>query len=340
MSQPINQTSGDPTTRLKATLVVLNQELNSLASQGNYQVGLWLMGHRLAWEDSATPGLLEQDDYLAQSNGFGALKNLVPSEDIEMVRHVRLLKPEHLPVLANQLSTLKPWGESPVYLATTRALQGFGVISKTEAKGLILLTDGGDERFHARQQADMQTVLEQHYRRHVPIHIIGLSLTTSSHGDVIKQYRELARRTGGSFRTVDSAIDLQRAFEQTLQTIAHPDDAAHETVAGGQPSEAGAAMSATTVAVERGRSIARSQIDGVVLYFGQPVPNATVRAVGNFSRSTKSDKRGNFTLADLPPGDYELQVEGIARNQIRDVSRTVTVRPHPQSPPFVEMILE
>jgi hypothetical protein len=341
MSRPMaTQGGGDMTMRMSAALRVLNDELDWMARQGNYQVGLWLSGHRLAWEDTANPGLREQHDYLAQSNGYGGLKNLVPSEDVEMVRHVRLLKPEHLPVLMNQLSKLQPWGESPVYLATTQAIEGFGVVASTESKGLILVTDGGDERFQPRQQASMQTVLTQHYRRHVPIHIIGISLTPAGHGDIIRQYRELVRRAGGSFQIVDSTFGLKQAFDQALKVIVHPDEAAAETIAAGQAPEGYGSVAATTVAAERGRSVPRSQIDGVVLFYGQPVANATVEAAGALSRNTKSDKHGNFTLSDLPPGDYELRVEGIARNQIREATRGVTVEPRPQTPPFVEIVLE
>ncbi len=322
-------------TRLDASKQILQMALRDLAHHGNYSVGLWLLGHRVAWEDSELPGLLEQTDYLAQTNGFSVLQNLVPGDDVEMVRHVRPLKPEHLMLVASGLNTIKPWGESPVYLALARAIDEFGMASKQDRRGIILITDGGNEQWKATQTRTLQNILSVHYRRHVPVHIIGIDLNKEDHAQAINDYEELARRTGGSFRQVSTATKLDETFCDVVQKISDPSAQATEEVATGAGN-----VAVTPVASDRPRAAAKSQIQGVVLFQGRPVPNATVRTTGTISVTVKTDKQGAYTIANVPVGEYELFIEGIAKNKIREATARVMVDAPPTRGPYIETEIE
>ncbi|HEY5311110.1 MAG TPA: carboxypeptidase regulatory-like domain-containing protein [Pirellulales bacterium] len=343
MGQPLPDRAGalDHATlsRMDATKQLVQTTLTGMAGQADYRVGLWLVGHRLAWEDAERPGLLEQNDYLAQNNGFSALAKLLPGDDVELVRHLRALKPEQLPPLLTQLKTVKAWGESPVYLALSQAFDDFGTQAKSDARGIILLTDGGNEQYMPRYPMTMQNVLTSYYRRRVPVHIIAVALKPDDLTGIATEYQEIARRTQGTFQRADDIATLNRAFARAMQSISDPGsnpdiDADSNIVSAGEGSIP------ATPAGDRRYSSSRSQIQGVVLFDGRPVAGATVRIQGGVSKTMKSDRSGNFTFSELPPGEYHMSVEGIARNKIRDYSTEVTVRPRPQVAPFVEVDLE
>src|SRR5262249_34938678 len=78
------QTSGDNPTRMEAAQSLLRKMLRDLVAAGSYDVGLWLYGHRLAWESGVQePALLSQDEYLEATVGFQALGSLLPGDDVE-----------------------------------------------------------------------------------------------------------------------------------------------------------------------------------------------------------------------------------------------------------------
>ncbi len=81
------------------------------------------------------------------------------------------------------------------------------------------------------------------------------------------------------------------------------------------------------------RSMQKSRVDGIVLFEGQPVKNATVKLLGARTVSVKTDITGAFTLRDIPVGSYEISVQGIARNKIRDATLSVKVEAPPRTPP-------
>ncbi|HEX4128979.1 MAG TPA: carboxypeptidase regulatory-like domain-containing protein [Pirellulales bacterium] len=337
MDQPIKSdlAGAGEVSRMQVAKQIVETALESFAQQGDHHIGLWLLGHRLAWEDAERPGLMEQTDYLAQTNGFAVLKNLVPGDDVELVRHVRSLRDDHMPLLAPQLQAVTAWGESPVYLAVSRAIDEFGIQSRLDAKGIIVLTDGGNETYMPRQPRTLDDVLRIHYRKHIPVRIIGIDLNTEDHAQAIKEYREIARRTGGSFRQVDTAKGMINAFADDVQAIGNPQVETETVVQTDAKPGVVAKPAARTNA-----PAAKSEIAGVVLFNGAPVKNALVKLTGPVIRSVKTDREGKFTFPNLPVGEYDVSAEGIARNKIRSYTIDVTVEAPPKSPPYVEAVLE
>lgn len=82
-------------------------------------------------------------------------------------------------------------------------------------------------------------------------------------------------------------------------------------------------------------------IRGKVTYGGRPVARATVgvaKGAGptkTLERATKTDSDGKFEIKNLAPGDYPLEAEGTARNQLRKSKEpvTVTIPTPPQEKP-------
>ncbi|HEX3869026.1 MAG TPA: hypothetical protein VHV77_01185, partial [Pirellulales bacterium] len=73
--------------RMDMTLDVVKSTLTRLAEKGDHRVAIWLYGHRLAWNGSAdAPDLQEQTNYLEQTLGFNVLSDLLPGDDVELVR--------------------------------------------------------------------------------------------------------------------------------------------------------------------------------------------------------------------------------------------------------------
>jgi hypothetical protein len=76
-------------------------------------------------------------------------------------------------------------------------------------------------------------------------------------------------------------------------------------------------------------------IRGKVVYGKDPVAGATVSIVEGMGatmvvkKSATTDGKGEFAIADLPPGDYKLHAEGKAKNNLRKSPITPVVMPMP-----------
>lgn len=61
---------------------------------------------------------------------------------------------------------------------------------------------------------------------------------------------------------------------------------------------------------------------------------------GKSVAQVKTDARGNFLVAAIPPGKYKVKATGVVRNKQRSAETTVTVEPPPQASPHLKLIVK
>jgi Carboxypeptidase regulatory-like domain len=288
---------------------LLDNYLSDSARSTKNRVGLICVGHRLKWEgDAQRPDVVEQDDYLATSQGFATIGRLLPGDDVEKVIGMRPLGEQETAVLKPKLLALKPWGERPIHQALVQALSELAQEPASSNRRIVVLTSGANRAQRSRLSGSNDVVLSALQHALVPIHVIyvGDDAQAKETEDSLRPFTEFA---GGDFRRADSQADLTVAEVVhspmgNLKSARRPKGTAVEATAG-QPT--------TQI------------ITGKVVLNGNPVTSATVSLLGTKIAPVKLDDSGRFVIRNVPLGSYQIKVRAIAQNQVRETSETLTV---------------
>jgi hypothetical protein len=341
MSEPavernaVRQVSSDETSRMEAARGLLEKMLQELATDGTHRVGVWLYGHRLVWEpDAKHPELLTQDAYLEASVGFAALNGLLPGDDVEQAQAFKRFTQQENRQLVVRLANLKAWGEKPLYLALTRALDALADQPATQPKTIIVLTDGGNEQWLARYKTDYDRISASLRNNLVPIHFVHFAPADGEEGQGERELRELAAQSGGSLIRTDAASELtvagviansRKAASASVLTASDADDE-EETDSQTEPRVA--------------RPAPRT-ITGSVVYYGKPVTSATIVLEGSDIPPVKADRQGRFLIRNVPAGgQYHLVVKAVARNHAREKAIDLKLDAEAEQQPFLSIDLK
>lgn len=237
MSAPMAANGADANpafSRLDVAKDALQAALTKFAERPDRQAAVWLFGHRLAWDEGDTPELLEQTEYLEQTLGFGVLQDLMPGDDVELVRPMASFDPQHVEMLAVRIEKIKPWGEDPLYLSLVRCLDATANDNPPANTSLVVITDGGNRQGLARNPTRRNAVLAAYDRHSLPIHFILLG-DGKNDRQVEAEFKQLADRSGGSYGRSNDGESLARALEAALQVDTPPEEEPLEVV--GEPAE-------------------------------------------------------------------------------------------------------
>ena len=315
-------------TRLEAADDLLREMLRELAGQPNCRVGVWLYGHRLVWEqDVKHPDLLSQDAYLEATVGFGALNGLLPGDDVEQVQSFKPFTLQDAQQLNVRLDTLKPWGEKPLYLALTRAMDALVDQPAAEPKTIIVMTSGRNEQWLARYKTSRERVAGALRNNLVPIHFLHFGPPPEQDDPAESELRELAAQGGGSLMHVTTATEisvadiLSNSRKVAAETVTTGDEGDEE---GDEPADAPPA-----------RPVDRT-ISGSVVYYGKPVTTATITLEGTDIAPVKTDRQGRFLIRKVPSGrKYHIVVKAVARNHAREAALDLNVAADADEQPFL-----
>jgi hypothetical protein len=312
----------------------IRESLDKLSVDGDHRVGMVLFGHRLAWQQGVSePDLMEQTQYLEQTLGFDVLKDLLPGDDVEIVRHVSRFEPHDLTALETRLNVVQPWGEDPLYLAMQRTIDTFERPGQSERR-VIVITDGGNEQGMAKQKTTKDQVFEAIDRKPVPVYIFRVG-----DEDIGRQTEselgQIARRSGGEYLKAADGAELRKHIQAALAIHAtRPTSLGRTAQAGG----AATATDATTAemiknAVSTIKSTSPeideprlSRLQGSVSYYGVVAKRAKIVLEGEATQLTaRTDSQGNFNIDDVEPGVYTLWTEATVKNTFRYASRKVKI---------------
>lgn len=187
-----------------------------LAYRGDNQVGLHVVGNRIGWSRRAPIELLKRPGVK-----FEPGEELTPSIDIETLSSLTEMNVGRAKTLIARISNVDAWGQSPLYLAIDRALQGFPSQESHENSRIILLTDGTNYQFVDSTENVSPTtiadVLRTYQKTPVPVHVFGIGMDRVKHSREISELESLTQATGGSFETIQGQQDLGDAIQKLLR---------------------------------------------------------------------------------------------------------------------------
>jgi hypothetical protein len=192
-------------------------------------------GHRLSWQrrpDDAPPGwvspLFTQNDYRGKK-----AEGLTPSEDVELVQTLGRFDGRAAARISDLLdpASIKPWGETPLYLALSQALDDFNNENQNTRKSIIAITDGEDYQsvYNPGGRRPVKTTIEmllaKWHRGTVkpPIHILGFDIDERE-GEAARaraNYERIAQETGGSYKEIYSGGELLTNLREHLDVAGY-----------------------------------------------------------------------------------------------------------------------
>jgi Mg-chelatase subunit ChlD len=199
--------------RMEVAKGALRALLGDMAEQGTVRVGVRLFGHRVGWSTTEADKLLRQtsygDDIPAALRPYADVENVLPLGRFDSLAAGRVF---------DKLQTVKPWGESPLYLALQQAVGDFGP-DDNAARSIVVVTDGQNYQFNPPRefQPALADVLSAAERARVAIHIVGFDLPQNEAQAAGREFTEIASRTGGSYAPASSVTALLNSLQRLLR---------------------------------------------------------------------------------------------------------------------------
>ncbi|GAB5442194.1 MAG: VWA domain-containing protein [Fuerstiella sp.] len=200
-------------TKFQAAQQALQHLLEQVADLDGFRVGLMLFGHRVGWNPQQPSQLLTQDQYI-----HGVPPGLRPYEDVEMLLPVGRFDRAVLQGLAPALRSIRPWGETPLYLALSDALEGLQTEDPRRTRRIIVITDGANYQVNPtiakrRTVADIQQQLVDG----VQLDIIGFRIADAEAAIAAREFEALTNGTGGKFISVSEVDELMRSLSGLIR---------------------------------------------------------------------------------------------------------------------------
>lgn len=198
--------------RLDVATTTLRTMLGRLAQQGNFYVGLRLYGHR------AGRNLAKPDEILFQQEYSRPIPDgLLPSEDVENVLTLGRFTSNQYVEVDKILSSIKPWGETPLYLSIQQALRDFDSDDPNVAKSVVAITDGLNYQFNSPKQVSREALLASIRERKIPVYIVGFGIDPGERGVAEKEFRSIASASGGRYYEASDGTGLAEALNHLLR---------------------------------------------------------------------------------------------------------------------------
>jgi hypothetical protein len=196
--------------RLEVAKAALQGMLDRLAAQGDARVGVRFFGHRAGWNTKAPRQLLLQTEYAR-----AIPDDLAPSEDVELVLPLGRFDQVVAGGVAELMKSVKPWGETPLYLALVEAEADFANEPADAEKSIVVITDGVNYQFNSPNPKTRADVLAAN-NRSLPIHLVGFQISESQAAEARREFGALATETQGSYVAATDATSLVKTLESLL----------------------------------------------------------------------------------------------------------------------------
>jgi hypothetical protein len=181
-------------------------------------VGAWFFGHRAQYKDGyRKDAVCQPDDKIRKWADFShefKEPRLMPDNDVERVLDIGRFPLADKVKLIQKVDEVKPWGETPLYLALAQAASDLGqrIRDSNVKKTIIAITDG----MNTGKNITWSDVVTAARRVDVQINILGFDLP-----DAPDEFKDIATQTGGKYETARNADELLTALQEQLSSAAY-----------------------------------------------------------------------------------------------------------------------
>ncbi len=217
----VETSDGEKMTRLEVASNALMGMLNHLAARDNARVGVRFYGHRAGWTSSK-----DQPAVVVRQTGYAreVPLTLSPAGDVERVLPLGRFDATHAATIDNLVATLKPWGQTPLYLSIEQAQRDFAREPATSDRRIVVITDGlnfqltpaAAGKFEAVPPSSIDGIRAAFNQHQAPVHIVGFKLPPGDVEQARRDFGEIATITGGSYTPVDRGEQLIDSLAELL----------------------------------------------------------------------------------------------------------------------------
>jgi len=191
------------TDRLNVAKDALQDLLLQLSQRDSTKVSVHFVGHRLGWSTDSPLRPLANPQFKGP-----IAQDLTPSQDVESVFPLAPFDLDAAGGVISRIQSVKPWGQSPLYLATVTALSDFTQTERDSVSHVIVITDGANYQYIPTDEEGVEaTTVDDLYaslqENQVPIHILGLGMNRQQDHQTIEEFTDVCLASGGSFQTLD-----------------------------------------------------------------------------------------------------------------------------------------
>ena len=210
--------------RLQSATSVLKNLLDDFAQRRDSKIGVRLYGHRIGWSTDEPVRALTQDAYIGEFPD-----GLIPENDVELVLPIgRYTESEHS-LVVDHLDSVRPWGQSPLYLTLKEAINDFATGDVYENPSIVVITDGlnyqftpGNEITFAAKKTELKDLLNDINQlkaqgKTIPIYIMGFGISSAEQSVASDEFRQIEEASGGRYFSFQNERDLARTLEEQLQ---------------------------------------------------------------------------------------------------------------------------
>jgi len=215
---PVESIGSSEQPRLDLAKSALAALMEELATRSDARVGVRFYGHRIGWTTTEPVQALAQQDYVGEIPD-----DLSPSEDVELVLPLGRFDSIEAGKVVRQMESLKAWGQSPSYLALLRCLDDFEKEDGDTDKSVVVITDGANYQFspanapqNTAAPTTKQDILSAWEDRDVPVYILGFGVSDEEASQAEREFRQIAKDTGGAYYPVNNGRDLLKALRERL----------------------------------------------------------------------------------------------------------------------------
>ncbi|MEO1992096.1 MAG: hypothetical protein ABGW78_09215, partial [Pirellulales bacterium] len=231
-SGSMGQQMADGRSRLDAGRSAVSKFLGALSTAGEWDVSLWLYGHRTRWSrDERGQFSFSLTKLGEQAKTSAKAKeepfNLVPGDDVEQVLPMQPLTPGVALEIETLLKPLEAGGETPLYRSISEAVTtDFDGPHRDIPGHVLVVTDGANDQSGGQivTAQGLEDVLAQKNRRRpspIRVDIIGFALEADAMTRAIRmgQARDVAISSGGRFYEAADPEALIASLRKSLQPL-------------------------------------------------------------------------------------------------------------------------
>jgi hypothetical protein len=206
--------AGQEKPRIDVAREALESLLRQLATEEDHRVGVRFFGHRVGWSVVESGRLLRQTRYVHEIP-----EGLQPYEDVELVLPLGRFDESALGRVLRPLRSIRPWGETPLYLSMIEAVEDFSRDGLEGKQTLVVITDGLNYQFNPPlEKAKSATdVLNSLANQDVTIFIVGFGIPPEEQARAQAEFSMIAEATGGEYLPATNASLFLRSLQSLLR---------------------------------------------------------------------------------------------------------------------------
>ncbi|MCL4201023.1 MAG: VWA domain-containing protein [Pirellulaceae bacterium] len=207
--------AGTPSRSAKLNVAVdaLRSLLERFGERGEARIGVRFFGHRVGWRTDQPGTLARRENYPEPIP-----PTLLPYADVELALPLGRFDSVTAGTVIRRFDALRPWGETPLYLALRQALQDFGPADAQTDRRVVVITDGVNYQFNpSPEMAPSRGDIERAYAdQGVRIDLLGFGIPSDEQSTAAREFSALAEATGGSYSVATNASSLIRDLQRQL----------------------------------------------------------------------------------------------------------------------------